>query len=161
MRGAAWLLVLSMGANASAADWSLRMDGLGPLRIGMTFKQANAGLGNRLTRAPEGNECRYIAVPGHSGVALMFDDGRLQRVDVGSRSVRTAKGIAIGDPVSRVMRAYPGVEASAHKYVDGEQYLTVPGPRQRYGLRFETAQGKISKFYGGTYAAVQLVERCS
>ena len=50
------------------------------------------------------------------------------------------------------------VEPSKYTGDEGGHYLTIRSPDQRYGIRFETEQGKVTNFYGGKYEAVQYVE---
>ena len=41
---------LAIPGYSLAVDWALRMDGIGPLKIGMDFRSANRALGNVLKR---------------------------------------------------------------------------------------------------------------
>lgn len=78
--------------------WALRMDGIGPIRVGMTFDEARAALGGDLRMSgnvigtEEGPErCdhpRSGRLP--EGVLVMVEGRRVVRVEVNSGSVVTA-----------------------------------------------------------------------
>jgi hypothetical protein len=103
--------------------------------------------------------CDYVSLPGHEGVAMMFIDGVLRRIDLSMSHLRTTRGAGPGDPVSRVRRAYPGLAAEPRAYVENEQTLSWrSGPN---AIRFETLHGRIENVYAGRWAEVQLIEGCS
>jgi len=54
------------------------------------------------------------------------------------------------------------MKVSRHAYTgeEGGHYLTFRSSDGRYGIRFETDQGKITTFYAGSYAAIQYIEGC-
>jgi hypothetical protein len=152
--------ILAQAAAAGPA-WRLGPEGFGPFKAGMSFEQARK-LAPRLKQTPAGlrasEGCDQLALPGHPGVALMFIDGELTRIDLFRPGVRTTRGIQPGDRVERAMQAYPGLRAEPNKYDENERYLT-----ERSGdgaIRFETKQGRIDKIYAGRWAQVQYVEAC-
>jgi hypothetical protein len=158
---AACLVLAAAGAMAAPAAWRLGPDGFGPLKVGMSFAQAHK-VAPRLKATPAGlrasSGCDQLALPGHPGVALMFVDGTLARIDLFRRGPRTTRGIQPGDRVKRAMQVYPGLRAEPNKYDDAERYLT-----EHTGdgaIRFETKQGRIDKVYAGRWAQVQYVEGC-
>lgn len=161
----ATLVVLaSLCVPAPAADWMLRVDGIGPLRIGMRFDEANERVGKVLRRtepalrASEG--CDQLALKTHPGIQLMFIGDVLARVDVAAAGTRTDHGIAVGDPVARVLKAYPRIQAEPNKYDASEQYLTALSADGKLAIRFETRRGKVGQFYAGAFEQVQYVEGC-
>ena len=69
----------------SALARTLTPEGLGKVRIGMTVRQAEKALGEKLagdgTSAAE--SCRYVhRSAGEAGVAYMVENGRITRIDV-------------------------------------------------------------------------------
>jgi hypothetical protein len=159
---AAFLAGMTLACAAAAPAWKLRPEGFGPLKIGMRFDEARraGGRGIKPTPPPQVNpQCDQVRLPGHPGVALMFVDGVLRRVDVFGAGVRTASGIAVGDALAKVERAYPALVRSPNAYDENEAYLTV-GPAQGRALRFETLKGKVGRIYAGDWAQVQYVEGC-
>jgi hypothetical protein len=165
--GAACALLALAGqvatAKAAASDWTLDASGFGPLKIGMSFAQAQRVAGPALRpTAPSllpGPSCDQLALPGHPGVALMFVDGVLHRVDVFQPGIRTTRGIAAGDPVEKVSQVHAGLTRTPNAYDEREAYLTL-GPEHGRALRFETAKGRIATMYAGDWAQVQYMEGC-
>jgi hypothetical protein len=76
--------------------------------------------------------------------------------------VSTAGGIKIGDSESHAKQVYGNMlKVEPHNYTAPEgHYLTVLASNGRYGIRFETDEGKIVKFYAGQLQAIALVEGC-
>jgi hypothetical protein len=166
LRNAVFSVGLLACLPASAAEpWTVRFDGIGPLRFGMRFDQVNARLGHRIKRTPPAmlasEGCDQIALDGigHKGIWLMFVDDVFRRVDV-EGGARTAAGIAPGDPVQRVYAAYGNVEEAPRPYVETELSLTVRAPDGRHALRFETEKGAIVAMFAGDAAPVRWIEGC-
>ena len=163
-------LLAAVGASAMApapAKPVLTVDGLGPVRIGMTIRQVEQALGGKLVG--EALESDDICVEkesksGPRGAYYMFEDKKLARISLGrGSSTTTARGIGVGATARQVRRAY-GVKLKAepHYYAGRPaEYLTfwtVPGKR---GVRFETdSRRKVDTIHAGT-AAIQFVEGCA
>lgn len=156
------LILLTIAAGGSDA-WIVRQDGVGPVKIGMTVAQLRATLRQKL---PEENDaasdnCFYVHAKGHEHIAFMIVDGRLARIDVDAAGIFTDTGLKVGDSETRVQKAYGAkLKTSGHKYVDTGHYLTARSGNGRNGIRFETDQGKVTKYYAGTSEAIQYVEGC-
>lgn len=162
---ARFLLCLGLIVHCSATDtWVMRFDGAGPVKIGMTLSQLNAVLHENFTfdDADNGREaCFYLHPKRHPQTHLMIIDGHLARIDVEQPGVATSEGIQVGDSESRALKLYDHrVKVDAHQYIETGHYLTVQSKDTRYGIRFETDQGKITTFYAGRYDAIQFVEGC-
>jgi hypothetical protein len=161
--GFIFLLSLTTG-YAVADEWSLRMDGIGPLKIGMTFDAANKAVQNVLERTPATlratANCDYIAIRNHPGIAFMFIDERLKRVDVFGEGRQTKEGVAVGDPVEKVFDVYRNVKVEPHAYEPAEKYLTVTSGNGLLAIRFETRDGRIFRYYAGAFEPVQFTEQC-
>jgi hypothetical protein len=83
------------------------------------------------------------------------------RIDVDAPGVFTFAGLQVGDSEAHARKVYgPKLKVSAHQYVDTGHYLTVKSDDPRYGVRFETDNGKITMYYAGNYDAIQYVEGC-
>lgn len=68
--------------DAPVASGDARLDGFGPLRLGMPAAEAEAawpGLLDGTGRGTTRRDCFHASVPGHSHFALMFDGGRFVR----------------------------------------------------------------------------------
>lgn len=165
-RFAAACFVLATAAAASAqakapAAWRLAPDGFGPLKVGMPFAQVRR-LAPKLTATPvdlrASSNCDQLPLPGHPGVALMFVDDELRRIDLFRPGPHTTRGIQPGDPVERALRAYPGLTAEPRAYEDDERFLTTRSGSN--AIRFETEKGRIENVYAGRWAQVQYIEGC-
>jgi hypothetical protein len=153
-------------ATSADASWTVRMDGAGPLRVGMTEDEARAALGGdvRALPAAAGSVCTY-AESGRfpEGLGVMLDSGRIVRLDVRSGSVPTAEGARIGDSEDRIRQLYAGrVSEQPHKYRPDGRYLTVSADGNAPGsLIFETAAGRVTRYRAGQRPQVEWVEGCS
>ncbi len=148
-------------AAAAAPAWQLGPEGYGPLKFGMSFAQARK-LAPSLEATPDNlrasSGCDQLALPGHPGVALMFVDGSLARIDLFRPGPRTTRGVQPGDSVEQAMRAYPGMVAEPRAYEENERFLT--DRRSDRAIRFETERGRIENIYAGRWAQVQYIEGC-
>lgn len=162
----------SPAAPAEQSEWVLRLDGAGPVRVGMTVDEARAALGGDLRMGdpagatePGPDRCEYprsTRLPPR--VRMMVEGQRVVRVEVDSGSVATAEGARIGDTEARVRQLYPGrVTVSPHKYTDG-RYLTVrpaAASDTTHLLVFETDGRVVQRFRAGQKPQVEYVEGCS
>ena len=148
---------------------SLVIDGIGPIRVGMTLQEAANATGFPMaTRGIYDSEaCDYYeAIGSPSGISFMVSDGRIVRVDIDTETITTPSGAGIGSSTDDIKALYPGkIEASGHKYVPDGQYLRfVPtdAADQAYRILFETdADGKVTRFRSGFVEEVGYVEGCS
>ena len=155
-------------ADVSLETSTVSETGFGPIVVGMTPLEARTAANGRL-QLPErlGAEgCDYAAVPGLEGLeelSFMIENGRVVRVDVRARGVRTVEGAMVGDSEARIQELYPGrVTVSPHKYTDGH-YLTVASRDAAGGsvqLIFETDGSRVTRFRGGLLPQVAYVEGC-
>jgi hypothetical protein len=162
---AATLAVLAT-APARADDWVVRVDGAGPLKVGMKFDTVNQVLGDHMARPPAesrgSSNCFYVRTTDDPRIMLMFVDDVLRRVDAQEEGVRSERGVRVGDPVARVGQAYgEAVQEERHAYDDAERYLTIRTGGGQYAMRFETGRGRIVWMYAGYWTQVQMVEACS
>jgi hypothetical protein len=151
------------GHMAMPAPPVVRIDGVGPLRVGMTAVDARKALGLPAS-AGAGKGCSYLAgastTPLHANVMLAGDT--VVRFDVRDSSIATAEGARVGDGESRVESLYDGrVSVQPHKYVAGGHYLVVtdpahPGDR----LVFETDGNVVTQFRAGRTPEVMNIEGC-
>lgn len=157
----------------SPVDWTVHLRRAGPVRIGMTVAEARRALGDAEAflswgeRQPDNAECAYLESTGlPKSLAVMFQNGRVARIDVNEAGIRTASGAAVDDTEEKIKRLYAGrIKVEPHHYApDTGHYLKyVPAdPADRgYGMVFETDGGKVTTFRTGTVEAVTLVEGCN
>lgn len=175
---AAGLLTFAAAFAAEPAK-VLTPDGLGPVTIGMTTRQAEAALGAKLVRQmpndADFDSCDYLSRRDgqEPDVAYMLSEGHIARVDIdlprlGPRlsTVKTAEGIGIGSTEKAVKQAYGGqVKVEPHPYGDGSadgwHYLRVDQPDHRRGYIFETDGKRVTSFRAGRHPELDLIEGCS
>jgi hypothetical protein len=160
----------------------LAIDGIGPIRVGMTVaqaeKSANVTLIEKGGRA--GTSCYYLwPKTGSKNLSLMVispreenrilrNQDRIARVDIFSNSpVTTLRGAKIGDTEARIKALYPGqIKTTPHEYTSsqGGHYLTfIPKDAADKGYRivFETLKGRVTQFRSGKLPEVEYVEGCA
>ena len=127
----------------------LRLDGLGPVRVGMMAVEASEAAAQRLDARGSG-DCEYL-VPawGRPAASFLLRAGRVVRVDVeGDSPVRTLSGVGIGTPVDEVRRRY-----GTRIVHEQDQRLRLVGDDQRFGMVFEVEDGRVDAVRAG-YAEV-------
>ena len=112
---------------------------------------------------PEERSCYYVDLPNQPGVGVMMLKGRVARVDVDNAVTPTAEGIHNGDSETRALQVYgKRLNIEPHAYLPKSgHYLTLFSPDRKFGIRFETEDGKITRYYAGTIQAISFIEGCS
>ena len=151
----------------------LRLDGIGPVTVGMTLDEASAAAGMPLRIVPNSDRvgtggCAYARPEGGpTGLSFMVLNGRIARIDVGGNSaIRTLSGIGPGSTEAEVQATYPGrISAQPNPYSGhrgGRDLLYQPDEGSRHlGLLFQTDGGRVSSFRSGLYGAVMAPEGCA
>jgi hypothetical protein len=145
----------------------LSLDGIGPVRVGMTITQAEVSARMTMTvRTSVEPSCAigYFAA-GPPNLSFIIIDGVVRVARVEGPPLRTKSGIGVGSTEAEVFAAYPGQIASArHQYDPAGHYLDYL-PRdekdQAYRLRFATNGSTVEYIQAGFTEEVQLVETCS
>jgi hypothetical protein len=154
------------------ADSRLRLDGLGPVRIGMTLAEASAAAGVPIRLHPEesgGLDCTYAySVGALDEVGFMVVAGRIVRIDVGHRPpdrVKTLSGIGKGSTEAEVLKTYAGrIKVEPHPYIRGAHNLVyVPNDAayRSFSMIFESVDGRVIAFRSGFAEQVSWTEGCS
>lgn len=164
----ATFLVLIFCPSALAGDWFITPYGYGPIKVGMTVKQAEKALSTKLIPDEGGpnSECYHVhPAHGHKGVLFMIEANKVTRVSIygGPTSIKTDKGIAVGDNEKKILSVYgSSVEIEPHHYgsYPNDKYLTYWTKDKKFGIRYETTHGTVDTIHGGS-AAIQYVEGCS
>jgi hypothetical protein len=158
------LLATAFGAGA-LDPWPVRLDGIGPVRVGMDLPDLNKVLHTSYSKPtdPDEQSCFYVDVPHQPGVGIMILDGHVARVDVDHDRTRTAEGVRKGDTEAHALEVYGrklGVTPS-HYDPESGHLLTLFSRDRKFGIRFETEDGNIVRYYAGTVRAIALIEGCS
>lgn len=158
------LALATLTASSFLADdgWVVREDGIGPVKVGMTLSQLNRVLNEKFSMPRDKGDqgCFYVKPAKHPHISFMIEDGHLVRIDIDKAGLATAEGIQVGDSEARALRVYGHRLKTEPQEYPGGNYLTVRSVDGRYGIRFETAKGKVQTFYAGRFEAVQYVEGC-
>lgn len=163
------LAVCAMAAacTCSAADnWEVHPNGIGPIKVGMRLSElrTNLHLFCSIDWAQDSDQktCFYANLHGHTGISLMILNGRVARVDIDNRDTQTVEGIHNGDLEAHALSVYgKRMKVTPHAYTAPEgHYLTVHAPDGKYGIRFETDQGKVVRYYAGRVDAISYIEGC-
>ena len=148
----------------------LRLDGIGPVKIGMTPAEASRATGKRIQVGPDSGphpaSCGFASPRSGPKVSFMVIDGRIKRVDVEPPSpIATVSGVRIGSTEAEVHRVYRGgVRVEPHPYDPAGRYLVYesPQPSQRgLLLIFETDGFRVTSFRAGERSAVEAPEGCA
>lgn len=165
--------VTSVNAEVQLTERSkLAIDGIGPIRVGMTVAEASRSAGVTLVkkyRVLNEETCAYFAPQGEpKGIEFMVTKHRIARVDISNKQVTTIKGAKIGDSEERIFSLYPGqIKATQHPYARPpvrKQYLIFI-PRdpadKNYQIIFETENNAVRNFRAGKLPEVGYIEGCS
>jgi hypothetical protein len=149
----------------------LRLDGLGPVRIGMSLTEASAAAGVAIRLHPGesgGLDCAYARAEGLDEMAFMVVGGKIVRIDVGilgTDRVRTLSGIGKGSTETEVMKTYSGqIRVEPHHYVEGAHnlvYVPNDAASRPYSMIFEAVDGRVTTFRSGLADEVSWMEGCS
>jgi hypothetical protein len=160
----------------------LAIDGIGPIRVGMTVaqaeKSANVTLIEKGGRAD--TSCYYLwPKQGPQGLGLMVispgenkgilrDRDRIARVDIfQNKRITTLRGAKIGNTEAQIKALYPGqIQVTPHQYTgsQGGHYLTfIPkdAADKDYRIVLETLKGRVTQFRSGKLPEVEYVEGCA
>ncbi len=157
--------VAGAGADRVSTDSRVSINGLGPIKIGMTERQAERAGQVSLTGDGSGPDCRYIYLnQGPTRAEFMLSKSRIVRVDLVRRGVRTTGDVRVGDSESSVRRRFAGrLRIQPTKYIEGGSDLEVrPRDRRERNRRliFTTDGKKVVYIQAGRLPEVHLVERC-
>lgn len=159
---------LSVASAVDAADaaWRTRVDGFGPIRIGMTRAQAERVAAMALSddRELSSAYCYYLDFTrGLKGVIFMVTEGRISRVDILAPGFATLSGAQVGNTEARLKEIYgERAKFTPHKYLGAAgNYVTVMSADGRYAVQFETKHGRVFRYRAGKFPEVALVEGCN
>jgi hypothetical protein len=169
----ALLLTTTIAAQSATAapalteESRLGTNGIGPILVGMTVKQAEKASGRKIkvSNYPD-STCAYGEVLGINGVSLLLLDGIIERADISNPRILTLRGAKMGDSETQIKNFYSGqIKITPHPYTGPEGHYLTFYPKDRadkdYRLIFETRQGKVTRYRGGRLPAVDYIEGCS
>lgn len=161
-------LLPANGQTALTESTRIQTNGMMPIEIGMTVKEAEEVSGTKLIPALNINQCYYVRPQsGVSGVAFMVNNRRIARVDVSqNRRILTRRGAKIGDTKERLKQLYGAQLRRTGTTLGGRgdvfTFFPTDPQDQNYRLIFETdRQGRVVTYRAGRLPEVEYVEGCA
>jgi hypothetical protein len=165
--------VTSVNAQVQLTERSkLALNGIGPIRIGMTVNEASQSAGVKLVfvgSGPDAYSCSYFKPQGElKEVSFMVTKGRMARIDISDRRIATIRGAKIGDTEDRIISLYPEqIQITKHPFPlrpnENRKHLTfVPkdAADKNYRIIFETANNRVYHLRSGKLPEVGYIEGC-
>jgi hypothetical protein len=130
------------------------VDGMGPVRIGMSAEQVEKAVGAPLTLVGDASHCTDGTLAGApDGLSLMFMENSLVAVSVDSpATISTASGMRVGTTRDELLDTYGG-EITTDSVEDGSERLVFAPTAPRFGGRvivFDLSDGQVERFAAGT-----------
>ena len=154
----------STTAPSVAAGPVLRMDGAGPVKIGMTVAQAQKALGEKFAFDPTLDDSCNIgqAKKQFPSLSFMTIDGVIARIDTTDPAVRTPEGAHVGSTEQELRKLYGSrAEFAENRYVETSHDVTVLSSDGRVlGIVFVTDGKKIVSMRVGREQEINLAEGC-
>lgn len=151
--------------TAPTTTYPITTAGWGPVRVGMSLRDASSALGSELV-APKGlvgtDDCHYRTTTEAPGLLFMLEEGRIVRVETRSAHYSTPSGVRVGDTEALAQKAYAGrAVRKPHKYSPRGHYLVISTADRKRAVVIETDEGRVVAVRGGQEPAVEYVEGCS
>ena len=150
---------------ALSASSRLRIDGIGPIDVGMTVAQARAAAGTELSLEKE-PYCDVLTAPaGPAGVDLILttpSTGRIELIVVDEPSVATVSGIRVGSTEAQVLATYPGRIRTVNSSLPVHRLIYTaadPALADRV-LVFVVDDGRVATMYAGLRNQAEADEIC-
>ncbi len=165
--------VTSVNAQSQLTERSkLAIDGIGPIRVGMTVAEASRSAGVTLVKSstlhPIEELCIYLEPQGGlKGINFMVIKDRIARVDITNKRITTIRGAKIGDSEEQIFDLYPGqIQVTPH----GENrppgrdrdltFIPKDAADKNYRMIFETTYHRVTNFRSGKLPEVKYLENC-
>ena len=142
----------------------IRFDGLGDLKIGQTFGEVSKLMPNEIFPvAPSlraSSDCYHVSSVNQPGMALMFQNEHLVRIDLTKPLFRTSIGVGIGDDFDALKLRYHEAVLKPTDVATEEKQVTIVSPDKHYAFRFYFDESRIDSISAGQVDAVALDEGC-
>jgi hypothetical protein len=144
----------------------LRVDGLGPVAVGMTLEEMKWSSGVKLVKhASDHGSCqRWLPAGAKRSPTFTLLKGRVARIEVfGDSVIKTDRDLGIGAPQDALVRLYEGGNVTRHTYLPNGWFYIAPLRSEHvdFGFTFETSKGKIVGMRAGRADVVVKPEGCA
>ena len=157
--------VPTTAASRLSTSSRLRIDGIGPISVGMSVAEARAAAGTELSLEKE-PYCDVLTAPrGPAGVSLIVTDpasGRIDLIIVKESTVSTVSGIRVGSTEAQVLAAYPGRVRTVNPSLPVHRVIyeaADPALADRV-LVFVIDGGRVATMYAGVRNQAEADEIC-
>jgi hypothetical protein len=159
------MLALYLGAAPPApadlaATAKLSLDGFGPVRGGMTEKEAAKALGRELVLDGEPGDCHWVTIKGVTGVDFMVEDGLITRVDLSEPQWSTDRGLHFGDSEEQARTIYGADLAKWGEPDEAIHRFMVQSKTKKEALFLEVEDKAITTLRAGRQPSVEYYEGC-
>lgn len=155
---------LGLASASPRPELVLTADGLGRFKIGMNMDEVNSHLVHKLV--PDKPElratanCDYLKVDDYNGVAFVFVNNTLERIDVSARGIRSIQGIEVGGSLSAALPKVPGAKREPLDHVpDGAAYV-IENPPGSNALSFQFDRDRLVRMIAGDKKVIRYSEGC-
>ncbi|MBE9188342.1 hypothetical protein IQ270_27845 [Microcoleus sp. LEGE 07076] len=150
----------------------LAINGIGPIRLGMTVDEASRAAGVKLVfvmNGPDAYSCSYFKPQGElKDIAFMVAKGRIARIDIRDKRITTIRGARIGDTLDRIISLYPGqiqiIKAPLTARPEGNPKNLTFVPKddadKNYRIIFEKVNNRVYRFRSGKLPEIEYIEGC-
>ena len=148
-----------------AETMSVRPDGAGVLRIGMSVEEARRTLGEDLeVDYADLESCDHISPAALVGASAMVVRDTIVRVEIRDPGLTTPEGAGIGTTETELLGIYGDrAQVTPHKYSGPEwHYVTVRAEGDSaHAIVFETDGRQVKNYRAGRLPEVEWVEGCA
>jgi len=149
----------------------ITQNGLGSIRLGITVDQAQQRTGQRIQNnlfTPGDDSCGIAQLhPRSLGVTMQTTNSRIWVINVSGPGISTRSGVAVGDSIAALRRAYRSkLRSGPNKYTPGVRDYWVDFPDNRK-ITFYTSDDRkaakrtITQISSGRKPEVDFVEGCA
>jgi len=158
------MLVASPCRAANGDAPTLDASGFGQFRICMPLAAVNAQLQHKIVPTrPElraNPVCQYVPVRDFPGVAFVFVDDRLQRIDVATPAYRSVDAVKVGDRQDAAMRRLKDAKREPLDHVPEGVVLVRATDAAPTAIGYQFHDGRLRRMVAGDKRVIRYAEGC-
>ena len=157
-------LCLLQATAHPASNKIFNKNGLGNFKIGMSLDDINQQLRHKIVLTPVDlrptENCDYTNLQDLPGVAMLFVDERLLRIDVESKKIVYHGYIVVGMPKTVVAKKLRAFKEEAQDYIPDGVSFVVEDSTGPNAISFQFDDNKLSRMIIGNKTAIRYAEAC-